>query len=143
MNNYLLSWNPERWTWDDLASESEKVLTGEVVERRWSVTKSDKPSPGDGFFLMKVGKQGRGIIACGSILSSPYEDTHYDSEKAVSKELFKYVDIRFELLVNGYKFDYLVTEDELKNVNKDNDIKQHWTPENSGISIPLMAGYTH
>tara|TARA_R110001599_G_scaffold67867_4_gene191404 strand:+ start:32597 stop:33505 length:909 start_codon:yes stop_codon:yes gene_type:complete len=135
MKSYLLSWNPDIWQWEQLASETEKVLSGEIVETEWSVTKSDKPSIGDKFYLTKVGSHGRGIFACGTIQTKPYEEAHYNSEKELSTSRLKYVRIKFDLLVDSNQGDYLVTELELKKINKDNNIKQHWTPENSGISI--------
>jgi hypothetical protein len=135
MSSYLLSWNPDKWRWDNLSLESGKVLSGEILEEKWSVTKSNKPSIGDKFYLMKVGKHGRGIIACGIIQSEPYEYAHYDDDKKDATSKLKYVRIRFECLVDGNNGNYLATELELQKINEGHIIHQHWTPENSGISI--------
>jgi hypothetical protein len=131
MNSFLLSGNPEKWTWDDLSADSEKVLSGKIVEIPWSVTNSDKPSIGDKFYLVKVGGHGRGIIGCGTIQTEPYVAAHYNDKK----KTLKYVDIRFESLVDGNDGKYLATESELNKINEGHRIRQHWTPENSGISI--------
>ena len=134
MNNYLLSWNPDKWEWSDLAEDSKKVLSGGVVEEDWSVTKSKKPSIGDRFYLMKVGKHGRGIIAFGTIQTEPYEAAHYD-EKKTSTSRLKYVHVIFECLVDGHDGRYLATESELNKINDVLSVSQNWTPQNSGISI--------
>jgi hypothetical protein len=139
MNSYLLSWNPDKWEWEQLTSDSEKVMSGGIVEMDWSVTKNNKPAIGDKFYLIKVGKQGRGIIACGTILTEPYDKAHYDSEKKSTSQPLKYVRIKFDLLVDGNNGNYLVTEIELNRLNELHNIDQHWTPENSGISINVEA----
>ena len=39
------------------------------------------------------------------------------------------------MLVDGYKDNYLATETELSNLNREHNVKQLWTPQNSGIQV--------
>jgi 5-methylcytosine-specific restriction protein B len=33
--NWLLSWNPSKWTWDTLAADRAKTMIGERADNRW------------------------------------------------------------------------------------------------------------
>jgi len=48
--NWLLSWNPSRWTWDTLAADRATTISGEKADNRWRCS-SSKPHEGDRVFL--------------------------------------------------------------------------------------------
>ena len=83
MATYLLTWNPHRWHWKDLAENSDSVKSGKDTADSWSCGNTKKIVKGDRFFLFKQGKEyPKGIFASGYFTDSPKEYLHWDSEKA-------------------------------------------------------------
>jgi hypothetical protein len=134
MNTYLLSWNPEKSSQKDFVAESEALAKGEKVTKWWSVTRNTKPSPGDKFYLIKLGDNGRGIFAVGTIASTPEEKPHYDDELAKQGKTLNFVEIELEKVVDSGRRP-AIADGELKQLNKKVGVKQHWHAENSGIEI--------
>ncbi|RLC39437.1 MAG: HNH endonuclease, partial [Candidatus Coatesbacteria bacterium] len=81
MKTYLLSWNPEIWEWDDLDDEINTIKEKGFVEGRWSCGRTKIIKPGDYFFLIRLGKEPKGIFASGRIISDVYEDEHWNEER--------------------------------------------------------------
>lgn len=96
MSYYLLKWNPTEWPAEKFGEYFDKFERGETL--RWACGRTKKIIPGDRFFLIKNGKDGRGIIGSGLIQSAPFEDEHYDDEKARSGKEALFVEVKFEYL---------------------------------------------
>ena len=136
LNSFLMSWTPENGGWEDIQIDVERVKSGEELVLPWSVNNSNKPKTGDRFYLIKLGKSGyRGIFASGTIVLDPYEGDHYNEDKASQGKSLKYVDIKFETLLNGLNNEFIVTFKELESINLRIKANQHWTTESSGILI--------
>jgi len=134
MSTFLLSWNPDKSSQQNFSDEYEKFTEGVSVVKVWSVTRSSKPEPGDRFYIIKLGKKGRGIFGAGEIMTNPKELPHYEPELAKQGKKLKYCDIRFDRLVDGGS-QTLIGIEELEGINREAGIKQHWSAENSGIQI--------
>lgn len=98
MGTFLLTWNPKHWQWDDLPETVERVRRGEGDDDRWSagVTRSGI-SPGDRFFILRQGKEPRGIFGSGEIRSKVYQDAHWNDGRDGEAN---YVNVRFDTLVD-------------------------------------------
>ena len=95
---FLMVWNPKNYHWNDLSEEIAQVEAGQNVTGNWSCGSSRSIPAGSRFFLMKVGDEGRGVIGCGTILSNPFPDEHWDEEKASAGKEAWYVQLSFEVL---------------------------------------------
>lgn len=97
MTTYLLKWNPDSYPAEKFREYFDKFERGE--ELKWSCGGTKKILAGDSFFLIKNGKEGKGIIGSGTILSEPYAGDHYDEAKAGAGKEALFVDVRFDYLV--------------------------------------------
>ena len=78
MSTYLLTWNPSRWSWPELARAAYLVREEGSALQRWSVGNTRKIGVGDRVFLLRQGVEPRGIVASGVVIEPPYEDLHWD-----------------------------------------------------------------
>jgi len=128
-NTYLFAWNPNEWDWVDLQESIDHLNNTGYVERRWSCGNSKRIKKGDRIFLIRLGKEPKGIIGSGYAKSSFYVAPHWDGTPGKKTN---YIDIEFDILINPEKnksFDV----DYLKKVDPENI--QQWFPQQSGISI--------
>ncbi|MDQ3012514.1 MAG: hypothetical protein M3X11_17620 [Acidobacteriota bacterium] len=131
MATYLLTWNPKKWHWwDDLGDSFEK--SDDCYFGDWSCGKSKRIRPEDRLFLIRLGKEPRGIVAAGWAESIPEEKSHWDDIKAAAGQKALYVSVRFDVLLNP------ATEKILprKNLNEGILGNMHWDTQLSGIRIP-------
>lgn len=135
--SWLFTWNPDFFPWGTLKEDRDKTFKGEAVVIPWNCS-SNKIMEGDKAFLTRVGTEPRGIFAVGNVVVEPYEDTHWDEQKALKGETTNFVKIEFSRIHNPLSGDPIVTADDLKSITIDN---QKWAPQNSGIIIkPRSAG---
>ena len=81
MATYVLTYNPERWTWphDDRSRAVAATARGEVVPDQWSTGgRAGGIGPGDRAVLLRQGRGARGLIARGSFTTAVYQDKHWD-----------------------------------------------------------------
>jgi hypothetical protein len=72
MKTYLLTWNPDRWTWPDFKLAVRQVALGTPYETRWSIGNSRGIEPGDRVFLLRQPVD-RGLIGSGTATSLTYQ----------------------------------------------------------------------
>lgn len=131
MATYLLTWNPNRWNWEDQESLQECIAEIEeqgYCEDRWSCGRTKKIRPKDRLFILRLGIEPRGIFASGQATSGVYEDDHWESGNP-NKALF--VDISLDTLLNPTGEEGILSLGELERISTN----QTWTPQSSGISI--------
>jgi 5-methylcytosine-specific restriction protein B len=131
-HNYLFSWNPNNWPWDNMQQIIDKTRNGESTVVAWRCS-SKKIVQGDLAWMMRlgVGIKLKGVMAKGNVVSSPYMDKHWNEEKANAGEQCSYVDIAFTDVRNVFEDDF-VTNEQLADITAD---KQQWSPQSSGIEI--------
>lgn len=129
---YLITWNPMYWPWDGLAEDARAVMAGQPLElgtgrNRWSVT-TTKIRPGDRLFLVRVGKNPKGIVGSAVAASGVYTDADWGGKPGETKE---YIDLTW---------DALLAPDQpplaLKILDSEVDPSYRWTPQRSGQKIP-------
>jgi hypothetical protein len=101
MSTFLLTWNPARWHWANLAEVSRQTAEGTPYASRWSTGNTKKITRGDRVFLLKQGEPQRGIIAAGWVTSEEvYEAPHYDVQRAAQGDTALRADVEFERILN-------------------------------------------
>jgi hypothetical protein len=65
MSTFLLTWNPAKWTWANLAEASEQTTAANPYLDYWSCGNARRIGRGDRVFLLKQGREPRGILAPG------------------------------------------------------------------------------
>jgi hypothetical protein len=76
---FLLTWNPERWSWPEDHRQATITITGygDAVTGRWSTgIRGQGIHPGDWLYLVRQGTE-RGIVGWAVATSEIYEDDHY------------------------------------------------------------------
>ncbi len=127
MKTFLFIWNPKKWNWKDL-DESIEILrnTGHVSEP-WSCISHKKIKIGDRAFLLRLGKEPKGIVGSGFVVSNPFLEEHWGGEN----KLVHKVIIDFDVLINAER-EPLLNIDILRQGNL---AQQTWISQASGISI--------
>ena len=87
--------------------------------------------PGDRLFLIRLGKEPKGIMGSGYSMSVPYQDAHYSGE---AEKTTDYVKLRWDALLDP-EHDKILSLAEIQQ----NIPEIHWTTQSSGILIPLEA----
>ncbi len=128
---WLLTWNPNNWQWENLASDRAATHDGKTVTIRWN-SSNRKAAVGDKAYLARTGVAPKGIIAIGNIVTAPYEGPHWDEEKAEAGETCWYVDVAFSRIQDPLANDPYLTKEDLGKITID---QQDWSPQASGIEI--------
>ncbi len=127
MKTYLLLWNPNRWDWDTLESDIEQVdLTGRCSQS-WSCGVTKSIESGDRIFLLRVGKEPKGIVGAGFASTPPFLGKHWSGEDRDAL----YIDVDFEVLLNADENPILG----LDMLETDEFRDQNWHPQASGTSV--------
>ena len=127
-NAVLLTTNPDRYDFYALdAPEAQAAIAlGQTSPGRWSVARRVQGiDPGDTVYLLKQGREPRGIVASGTVTSEIYTDDHFDPD--VSGEL-NYVEVAWTAIVDE---DTPLPLEDLKVAFP----QQHWTPQSSGQGV--------
>ena len=126
MATYLLTWNPGKWAWEDLAESSRKVKSGKSVSICWSCGNTKKIEEGDRVFILRQGIEPKGICASGIVIEGSFEDINWVGH------LSQYIECEFDTLLNPETDKilprYILSEPPFSGV--------HWNTQRSGISIP-------
>ena len=128
---WLLTWNPNKWEWENLARDRAATHDGKTVTIRWN-SSNRKAAVGDKAYLARTGIAPKGIIAIGNIVAAPYEAPHWDEVKAEAGETRWYVDVAFSRIQDPLANDPYLTKEDLGKITID---QQDWSPQASGIEI--------
>lgn len=129
MATYLLTWNSEPENWNKMEDDIKNLQQKGTLERRWSCGNTKKISVGDRVFLIKLGKQPKGVVASGWVVSYYYEDEHWDYARALKGDKANYVKINFDTILESSK---VLPYNSLKtNVSA----QMNWSPFASGVTI--------
>ncbi len=133
MNTYLLTWNPDKWPWSNLDECIDNVKQHGVHSARWSCGQNKRIARGDRVFLIRLGKEPRGIVASGWARSSVFEDEHWEGPRRRQGKLALYVNVDFDVLLNADLREPILERNKL---NVGVLARMHWDSQTSGISIP-------
>lgn len=126
MTTVLGTWNPTKWSWDDIDDAIAATERGEGVPGRWSVShRKHGVGIGDRLFLLKQQVSPRGIVGSATVSSTPFEAPHWNGQPGVTTN---YVTVQFDVVLDPD--DVLPIElltSELGNT--------HWSPQSSGTAV--------
>lgn len=126
MSAILGTWNPALAPWPDIVDVITATSQGRSVVDTWSVARRRYGiTPGDRFYLLKVGRQPRGIVGSGRILSEPFQAPHWDGTPG---KITKLVDIEFDRVIDP---DRVLPASELS----EQLTSTYWKPASSGTTI--------
>jgi 5-methylcytosine-specific restriction protein A len=129
MTSYLFTWNPARWDWTYLQESIAEVKNNGYCRERWSCGVTKRIKSGDRAFLIKLGKEPRGILASGWVSSEVYPDKHWNKQSKSRDAL--YVNVDWDTIldpqVSIFPRDWL---------SSGVFLKMHWEPQASGTRIP-------
>lgn len=128
MATYLLGWNPNRWEWNDLPNVADQVAEYGSATRRWSCGNTKRIEVRDRVFLLRQGREPRGIVASGHVIAPPFEATHWVEDKE-KKAL--YVQVEFDVVLDP-ETEQILPRERLDEPPFD-DI--HWDIQKSGMHI--------
>lgn len=131
MRYFILTWQPDKWEWENYLTCIESTKNNTPVDERWSFGNRKDANEGDRVFLYRQ-KDHRGIIGSGIITSDGvYIDTHFSDPSKKGN----CVDCRFENLV--LPTDVLCVDD-LKEI----ETSVPWDRlQASGVEIPADQGH--
>lgn len=109
MATFLLAWNPKNFKWPELAKDIEEVASVSRLIGNWSSGSRKHLPLGSRLFLIRLGRDPRGIIGSGWSISEPYEDEHWDEERATRGEMANYIEICFDFLGTHLRRDSFMT----------------------------------
>ena len=134
MKYWLLTWNPKRWTWDELNGGLSDLINrikqvGKVYDT-WSTGVNKSIKEGDRVFLIRLGDKQKGIIGSGYAVTGVFTAPHWEEHRAVKGEKSRHVYIKFDKMVEIQ--DSPLPMSVLKEIAPD----YHWSSQASGVSIP-------
>jgi 5-methylcytosine-specific restriction protein A len=116
-----------KWCFEDLINRINQV--GKVYES-WSTGVNVSIKDGDRVFLIRLGKNPRGIVASGYAVTNVYVSPHWEINRALVGDKSKHIYVKFEKMVN-------IEDSPLKmSVLKELSPTFRWSSQASGISIP-------
>jgi 5-methylcytosine-specific restriction protein A len=131
MKTFLLTWNPNRWPWFDLAKEANEIAAGKTVIGRWSCGNTKYIQKGDRVFLVRLGSEPKGIVGSGWVVKLPHLDKHWSAEKSSDGKEGLFIEFEWERLINS-NIDLPLS---LSKLPKGKLGQRSWTPQSSGTQI--------
>lgn len=132
MAYYRLSWNPKRWHWSDLPKAVHDVNNNKPYDFSWSCRGLRRLRSGDTVFMTRLVVEPKGIIGVASVVGEPFEEPHWDSNRALAGELVLRVNLEFR----GLDSSPVISFDELRSLFP----SVAWGSETGCIAIDDSAG---
>ena len=138
MATFLLTWNPNKWHWRDMAADIHRCQSEGYLDDRWSCGRNKHIQPGDRVFLLRQGQEPRGLIASGRATSPVFEAPHWGGDDATRSPIARYVSVRFDVLLDPDREPIFRREW----LDAGPFVGVHWNTQVSGISIPAPIART-
>lgn len=103
------------------------------MEDRWSCGQTKSIAVGDRLFLLKQGKEPRGIVASGWAISNVFEAAHYNPKS--KKRTARYIQARFDVVLNA-DTEGIYPRQKLEIGKFAGASRMHWNTQGSGVTIP-------
>jgi 5-methylcytosine-specific restriction protein A len=128
MQTFLLTWNPKKWAWSNLDADYELTHKQGFLDMRWSCGRTKRIRAGDRVFLLRQGREPRGIVASGFVTSNEPIIAEHFTDKGRSA---LYVETRFDVLLHP-DHEPIFPRDRLDSGML---ASVHWDTQGSGITI--------
>jgi hypothetical protein len=127
---YLLTWNPNKWPWEDLNDAIALTRSGKQYRARWNVHAHKQITAGDRVFLLRQRSPPKGVVASGVIVNGPYLGKHWDPEKQ-DRDAY-HVDVDFDTILDPAE-DEVFPRDALFEPGLKAGV---WDTQSSGVQLP-------
>jgi len=127
MPAFLLTWSPERFAWEDLPRMARRVRGGRRVRDRWSCARSKQIRRGARLFMLRQGREPRGIFASGWAITDWYEGPNWRGPGYCH-----YLDLVYDVLLDPAR-DPILPREALRSGKL---ARMHWDTQSSGVGIP-------
>src|SRR5258708_23973060 len=98
MATYLLTWNPNKGTGNDVARSAERMKHGKKGETwDWSTGNNKRIGKGDRIFFLRQGKEPRGLCGSGWVTKGWYTKAPWEPGKT---RRANYVKFKFDVLID-------------------------------------------
>jgi len=124
---FLLTWNPRVYPWSDLRADIGKLRRRGVLRCDWSCAPSRQIRCRDRVFILRQGKEPRGIVASGRAVSDWYEGPGWRHPGAPCN----YVDLELDTLLDAEREPILPREALPAGM--------YWGTKSSGVRIAAAA----
>lgn len=134
MATFLLTWTTALWP--KLSDAAKQTATGIPFHKKWSCGNTKRIRKGDRVFLLKQGKEPKGIMGAGVVVcDEPYLEPHWIPAKASKGEKALTIDVDFERLLAPD------SEPLLSVLNLQSQLLAlvHWNTAKSGIEVKGKA----
>lgn len=133
MASYLLKWDPTKWDWRNIKELAEAVKGGVPVTKPWVCGLARRIAAGDRIFIIRAGREPRGIVGSGHVTRGSYEANNLEAQDTgQAKKGVMFVDVRFDALAEPVREALLprtkLNDSALKSFN--------WDIRESGTQIP-------
>ena len=129
MPTYLITWNPKRWEWTDLAESIREIGERGEHHRVWSCGSTKRIREGDRVFLLRQGVEPRGIVGAGWVERGSYEDENWNPDSTLPTA--NYVDVIFTELLDASREPIL----ELPELKTGPLAKVNWGARRGGVRL--------
>ena len=134
MKTWLLTWNPKRYAWDEAYGGFNDLINQMAqlghVYGTWSTGVNKSIKEGDRVFLIRLGKEPRGIVLSGYAASNVFVSPHWEEERAAKGERSRHVYIKIDKIVKPKETPLPMSL--LKEISPN----FKWSSQASGINIP-------
>ncbi len=128
--SWLLVWNPDEYPFNEYEQERENIKKGKDFIVSWKCHDTHV-SLGDRVYLIRLGtKKRNGIIASGCAVKESYSAPDFKKQNGENEKQSRHIDVRLDCMLDRNGNRYLSQELLMKLFPK-----QHWSSQNSGISI--------
>lgn len=135
MNTWLLTWNPRyHGTGSTLPHEAKRVQAGRITKSDWSCGVNKSIRLGDRLFLLRLGKEPKGIVGAGFATGIPYKGRPWTGKPSRKPAL--YVDFRWDGLLDSDPDSADQAPLPLQRLRQGSLRRINWITQASGISIP-------
>jgi hypothetical protein len=95
---YLLTWNPDRYSESTMSEQINSQGEDGSVLFGWSSGNNRSMAAGDRVFLIRQGREPRGLVGVGTISAPPKETAHWDQSKQAEGKTSWIVQVRWEAI---------------------------------------------
>jgi 5-methylcytosine-specific restriction protein A len=131
VKTYLLTWNPQKWEWDNLPRLAEQTAEGKKVSYSWSCGVTKRIEIGSRIFLMRLGRSARGIVGAGRATTRPFFDEHWNEEKRRIGKKGLRINCDWDTLLDSKTQNILP----LETLRTGRLADFNWTPQASGVEV--------
>jgi 5-methylcytosine-specific restriction protein A len=132
MSAYLVTWNPSLYAWSNLPNLVKQIKKNGSALNDWTCGTTKRIAVGDYVFMLRQGKEPKGIIGFGRVLKGSYPSTFKNRLDGKTGHPAQAVDVEWKVLSETP----LISRMRLYHPKL---VCMNWDTQSSGISIPATV----